>query len=245
MRSNRMRLHIGASRLHRWLALIIGVQLLLWFTSGLVMSLLPIDRVRGEHLVERDAAGVLPVQAYAPLNQIASGMPLRGARYRLLLGRPVVEVETVSGELRLHDAATGAPLRAVDAAMALRIASAAYKGQTRSKPQVIRITAASTEYKGRLPAWQVAFADDEATRVYVDDAGRIAAVRTGTWRFYDFFWALHIMDWSEHENFNTPWLKAFAVGGLMLAIAGTILLYLRWPRKQRRKTAGQAAPMNR
>ena len=46
MRSTRMRLHIGASRLHRWLALIIGVQLLLWFTSGLVMSLLPIERVR-------------------------------------------------------------------------------------------------------------------------------------------------------------------------------------------------------
>lgn len=233
MRSKKMQLHIGASRLHRWLALIIGVQLLLWFTSGLVMSLLPIDRVRGEHLVERDAGGLLPVQAYAPLDRIAGGTPLRSARYRLLLGRPVVEVESASGELRLHDAATGAALPAVDAVTAGRIASTAYKGQLRPEAQVTRITAASTEYKGRLPAWQVAFADGEATRVYIDDAGRIAAVRTGTWRFYDFFWALHIMDWSEHEDFNTPWLKAFAIGGLLLAIAGTILLYLRWPRKRR------------
>lgn len=238
MRSTRMRLHIGASRLHRWLALVIGVQLLLWFTSGLVMSLLPIERVRGEHLVERDAGGVLPARAYAPLDRIAAGTPLRSARHRLMLGRAVVEVETASGELRLHDAATGAALPAIDSATAGRIAVAAYKGRPTPGIQVTRVTAASTEYKGRVPAWQVAFADDEATRVYIDDAGRIAAVRTGTWRFYDFFWALHIMDWSEHENFNTPWLKAFAIGGLLLAIAGTILLYLRWPRKRRRRAEG-------
>lgn len=238
MRSTRMRLHIGASRLHRWLALIIGAQLLLWFTSGLVMSLLPIERVRGEHLVERDAEGVLPAQAYAPLERIAAGTPLRSARHRLLLGRPVVEVETASGELRLHDATTGAALPSVDAAMAGRIASAAYKDRPRPDVQVTRVTAATTEYKGRLPAWQAAFTDREATRVYVDNAGRIAAVRTGTWRFYDFFWALHIMDWSEHEDFNTPWLRGFAIGGLVLAIAGTILLYLRLPRRSRRKSEG-------
>jgi hypothetical protein len=233
-----MRLHIGASRLHRWLALIIGIQLLLWFTSGLVMSLLPIERVRGEHLVKREAAGVLPAQAYAPLDRIAAGTPVRSARHRLLLGRPVVEIETASGELRLHDAATGVRLPAIDATTAGRIASAAYKGRPKPDVEVARVTAGSTEYKGQLPVWQVAFADGERTRVYVDDAGRISAVRTSTWRFYDFFWALHIMDWSEHENFNTPWLKAFAIGGLVLAIAGTILLYLRWPRKSRRRAEG-------
>ncbi|MCD2322549.1 PepSY domain-containing protein [Sphingomonas sp. IC-56] len=238
MRSTRMRLHIGASRLHRWLALIIGVQLLLWFTSGLVMSLLPIERVRGEHLVEREDGGVLPAQDYAPLDRIAAGTPLRSARHRLLLGRPVVEIETASGELRLHDAATGDRLPAIDATTASRIASAAYRGRPAPAVAVARVTTGSTEYKGRLPAWQAAFADGEATRIYIDDAGRIAAVRTGTWRFYDFFWALHIMDWSEHEDFNTPWLKAFAIGGLLLAIAGTILLYLRWPRKRRRRAEG-------
>lgn len=240
MRSTRMRLHIGAGRLHRWLALVIGVQLLLWFTSGLVMSLLPIERVRGEHLVERESAAVLPAnQAYAPLERIAAaaGAPVRSARHRMLLGRPVVEVETAAGALHLHDVASGARLRPVDAGQAGQIARAAYKARPLPGLRVERIGATSTEYKGRVPAWQIAFADAEATRVYVDDVGRIVAVRTGTWRFYDFFWALHIMDWSEHENFNTPWLKAFAFGGLALAIAGTILLYLRWPRRRRRQPA--------
>jgi len=67
LRSRKLRLHIGASKLHRWLSLIIGVQLLLWFSSGLLMSVLPIERVRGEHLVTRDSAVPL-----APTLQLAS-----------------------------------------------------------------------------------------------------------------------------------------------------------------------------
>ncbi|MCW3837286.1 PepSY domain-containing protein [Sphingomonas canadensis] len=236
-----MRLHIGASRLHRWLALVIGVQLLLWFSSGLVMSLLPIDRVRGEHLVDREAAAALPASArYVSPQAIiaASDGPVRALRHRMLLGRPVVETETGSGALQLYDGATGVRLPPIDARQAEAIALGAYRGTPAPDAAVERVTAVSTEYKGRVPAWRVALADADSTRIYVTDTGTIAAVRTGTWRLYDFFWGLHIMDWSEHENFNTPWLKAFAFGGLALAIAGTILLYLRWPRRKRRRAEG-------
>lgn len=237
MRSRKLRLHIGASRLHRWLALVIGVQLLLWFTSGLVMSLLPIDRVRGEHLVDREAAAALPADAgYAPTHaMMAAGKePVRQMQFRMLLGRPVVEVQTASGAVRLHDARTGAVLPPLGSRDVATIALAAYRGGSKFMPQVERVTATSTEYKGKVPAWRAVFPDPDATRVYVDDAGKIVAVRTGTWRLYDFFWGLHIMDWTEHEHFNTPWMWAFATGGLALAIAGTILLYLRWPRRKRR-----------
>lgn len=56
------RLHVGASKIHKWLSLVIGVQLLLWFASGALMSLLPIDKVRGEHIVNREGAlGGLPL----------------------------------------------------------------------------------------------------------------------------------------------------------------------------------------
>ena len=46
------------------------------------------------------------------------------------------------------------------------------------------------------------------------------------------------MDWTEHERFNTPWLNAFAAGGLVFAVAGAILLFMRWPRRRRRKAQG-------
>ena len=52
------RLHRFASRLHKWLALFAGVQIILWFASGAYMSFMPIEQVRGEHLIDRHAAKV-------------------------------------------------------------------------------------------------------------------------------------------------------------------------------------------
>ena len=39
--SRRTRLHLTASRIHKWLALVIGAQPLIWFASGVIMSFLP------------------------------------------------------------------------------------------------------------------------------------------------------------------------------------------------------------
>jgi hypothetical protein len=46
-----MKLAAAASWLHKWLALIIGVQILFWFASGLFFALYPIERVRSEHRI--------------------------------------------------------------------------------------------------------------------------------------------------------------------------------------------------
>jgi len=237
LRTRRARLHLLASRTHKWLAIIVGAQLLLWFTSGALMSFLPIDRVHGDHLVDRKAAASLPsaVPLVPPsIIVAATGTPVEAVTYRLWLGRPIAEVATAKGT-RLFDARTGAALASPSGAQAEAVARAAWRGDGRPGATVDRIDRPSPEYRGPLPAWRVAFADADATRVFVAaDTGRIAAVRTGTWRLYDFFWGLHIMDWSNHENFNTPWLLAFAIGGLALWLGGAVLLYMRWPRRSRR-----------
>lgn len=236
MSGRRTRVHLIASRVHKWLAIIIGIQLLLWFVSGTLMSLLPIERVRGEHLIDRTAA-TLP--ADAPLADAsrfarAAQAPVESLTHRMLLGRPVVEVATAKGT-RLYDAGTGAALPAPGPAQAEQIVRNAWRGEGRPTASIARVVKESTEYRGALPAWRVELADQDATRVYVAaDTGRITAVRTSTWRVYDFFWGLHIMDWRDHENFNTPWLLGFALGGLALWIGGAILLYMRWPRRKRR-----------
>lgn len=240
MRLTRARVHLIASRLHKWLAIIIGIQLLLWFVSGTLMSLLPIEQVRGEHLIDRSAA-TLPAEAVLsdPARFArAAGAPVETLTHRMLLGCPIVEVVTAKGT-RLFDAVTGAPLTAPGTAQAEQIVRSAWRGEGRPAATVERIATESTEYRGPLPAWRVALADKDATRVFIAaDTGRITAVRTSTWRLYDFFWGLHIMDWKNHENFNTPWLLGFALGGLALWLGGAVLLYMRWPiRRRLRKTA--------
>lgn len=237
---SRTRFHLAASRVHKWLALIIGAQLLIWFTSGVIMSFLPIEQVRGEHLVDRETVvSVPPGTALAPPQRIIAqaSAPVEAMTLHMLDGRAVAEVTTAKG-VRLFDAATGAALRPVDAKFATRIAEAAWKSAAKPKSTAGLVTKESPEYRAALPAWRVAFADPEQTSIFVArDTGRITAVRTGTWRLYDFFWSLHIMDWKNHENFNTWWLLAFAIGGLLLGLAGTALLVVRWPIRRQRRTA--------
>jgi hypothetical protein len=248
MKSRRHRLHLAASRIHKWLALLIGAQLLIWFASGFIMSLLPIERVRGEHLVDTSQEKAFePGQIRLSPAAIVSfsAQPVRGLRYTMLLDRAVVEVEGTDGSTRLLDAATGATLPRIDEAMAEKVARSVYRAAP-APASVKAVDAETTEYRGELPAWQVAFEDEHSTSIYVTrDTGQVAAVRTGTWRFYDFMWGLHIMDWKNHEDFNTPWLLAFASGALVLGLAGVILLIMRWPgrfrRAARRKSLGSAA----
>jgi hypothetical protein len=218
------------------------VQLLLWFSSGLLMSILPIERVRGEHLVARDSTTTLaPAQQLATPALVLRAAPgrVRELRYTTLLGQPVAELTMVDGTIRMHDARSGLPMSRVDGPLATKVAREAYRGPGAPAASVELARAASTEFRGKLPVWRVQFEDAETTRVFVSpENGRIVGVRTGTWRLYDFFWGLHIMDWKNHEDFNTPWMMAFAAGGLALAVAGVVLLYMRWPRRRRRKVQG-------
>ncbi len=238
MSSRRHRAHLFASRIHKWLALFIGAQLLIWFASGALMSFLPIDKVRGEHLVDREAVSAIPAEGrFAdPAAILArSGAPVRAITWHMVGARQVAEVTTSKG-VSLFDAQTGERLPPIDAGQARGIATAAWKSAAKPESRVSRVTEASPEYRGALPAWRVAFADPDDTSVFVAaDTGRITAVRTGTWRLYDFFWSLHIMDWKNHEDFNTWWLLAFAIGGLALGIAGTALLFMRWPFRRKRR----------
>jgi hypothetical protein len=221
---------------HKWLALIIGAQLLIWFSSGALMSFLPIEEVRGEHLVDRETVAVIRTGSRLadPATILArAGAPVEAIHWRMLGDHAVAEVTTANG-IKRFDATTGAPLPPVDASEATMIARAAWKAANKPVSTASRVTSESPEYRGVLPAWRIAFSDPDATSVFVAaDTGRITAVRTGAWRLYDFFWGLHIMDWMNHENFNTPWLLAFAIGGLVLGLAGTALLIMRWPFRRR------------
>lgn len=240
MASSRLKLHIAASRLHKWLALIVGAQLLIWFASGALMAWWPIDEIHGDHLVDRTGVVALPgnLKLADPGSYLANvGTPAERITLRMLHGRAIAEV-TSAGKIRLFDATSGAPLPPVDAAIAKAVAQKAWRGPA-ALATTTAVTAASTEYRGALPAWRVSFADSDNTSVFVAaNTGQITAVRTGTWRLYDFVWGLHIMDWQNHANFNSWWLLGFAIGGLVLGLAGTVLLFMRWPlRRRRRATA--------
>lgn len=107
--SRRTRLHFTASRIHKWLALVIGAQPLIWFASGVIMSFLPIDKVRGEHLVDRDAVVTIPAGTrFVDAARIRAQLEeqVEAINWHMMGSRAVAEVTTAK-DIKLFDAQTG------------------------------------------------------------------------------------------------------------------------------------------
>ncbi len=78
----------------------------------------------------------------------------------------------------------------------------------------------------RLPLWRVDFADRFSTSFYIDPyTGALATRRHQYWRIFDFLWMLHIMDYSDREDFNNPLIIFVALIAIWLGISGFILLF--------------------
>ncbi|MHA6287181.1 PepSY domain-containing protein [Maricaulis sp. CAU 1757] len=228
-------------RVHKWVALAVGIQIVLWVMGGVVMSVLPLEQVRGEHNmavppeVSIDAAQVLPLTE--ALRQADFTAPLRQARLETWLDRPVWRVVSSGGLPVMIDAATGARLSPVDETTAMAVARADYLGED-DIASVEYLAAAPREAGGGGPVWRVTMDDGEETRLYVSpDTGLIAARRNASWRFFDFFWMLHIMDYEERENFNNPLLITASLLALLTVLAGFLLLILRMQRLVRMEMA--------
>jgi len=63
-------------------------------------------------------------------------------------------------------------------------------------------------------------------------SGDLVAVRNTAWRWWDFLWSLHIMDYDDRDTIGTWLLKLFSVLSLLTAIAG-VGLFISLPKKWR------------
>ncbi len=210
---------------HKWIALILGIQLALWMLSGLGMAILPHDRVVGEHR----RADVINKQ---PLREVANGTlgapetlnadEVRRIRLRSLNGRVIFDTVTAEGSV-LTDAVTGETVT-VDEQLASEIALKDYSGPG-------EITRASLLPEPTLeirdhapPAWRVDFSDPERTSIYVSASdGEILERRNNYWRTFDVFWMIHIMDYVSRSSFNHPLIVLTALVVLWLGVSGIAL----------------------
>lgn len=222
-----MRFRRSIHALHRWLGLALGVQVLIWMTSGVVMSLLPIEHVRGETAIAYDAPVALEVGNYFPPAGVVS--QIDGAYQATLkswFGRDVYVV-TGASETAIFDADTGERLSPISKEEARRAALADFAGEGEIDKLVL-LNNPPREAGNAGPLWRAEFSDRDETRLYISPhTGVVVARRNRVWRFYDFFWMLHIMDYRERENFNNPLVRSFAITGLLFALSGFALVVLR------------------
>lgn len=224
-------------KLHRWLALIVGVQLLLWTVSGLYMTAVPLHLVHGKHLVEpadvnhlANKPNILPISRILQKHENATSIQLINIADQLLY---IIQED---GNTAVYDALTGIPKARTTAAEAKRLARAQYTGSGQVHSVVkIEDNSQAPEIGGRTTAlWQVNFDDWLNTSIYVSGrVEKVETVRSDIWRIFDFFWMLHIMDYSERENFNNPLVILMSTLGCFMALSG-IILFASGMKKSRR-----------
>ena len=212
-------------RLHKWVGLVLAVQFLLWMSSGVMMSVLDTDKVGGAEFRVKPP----PVPAW-PRGALDADAVLAASAERVmaldsgwLLDRPVYRLQNDKRSW-LVGALDGKPVR-VDAGLAARIARASYSGGGQAAaPRLLAWSLEAREHKE--PVWRVDFDDAAETSVYVSSvSGAVLEHRNSTWRLFDLFWMLHIMDYSERTDFNNPLLVSSAIGGLWMALTGVWLLF--------------------
>lgn len=222
-----MKLSRVVRKLHKITATLVGIQLLLWMVSGLYMTAVPIDIVRGQHLVNKPASQPLNALGVFPIESVSQQYPdttkielikLREQLVYRLTGR--------DGALYLYGT-TGEPLPRLTETEARDIATSVFLGEGDiANIRWITKGNAPAELGSRsLPVWQITYDDLFESTIYISGfSGDVSAVRSDIWRVFDFLWMLHIMDYEERSDFNNPLVILASSIGCFIALSGLLML---------------------
>lgn len=217
-----------ASFVHKWLALLVGIQIVFWVVSGLFFTLFPIQQIRSENLIRPAEAQTIDTATLASLASLRgdqNALPTKLTIERRPIGQVII-AEFAEEPPALFDANTLQRLSPLNAAQASAVARAHVT--LASEPTgVTLVTEESAEYRGALPAWRVQFPDGGLSVYVAQNTGAVTARRSDLWRVYDTLWALHIMDWKNHEDFNHPLIVIVTWLTLLSVIAGVVLIPYR------------------
>ena len=207
---------------HKYLSILISIQLLLWTISGIYFAFNQIELVRGEQYRLPQAFSVDLSKVNLVLDSVKSiQVALRFSEEIL-----IVRKETGTEYLNLE----GVALEKLSKTQATSIVSAV-TSLTPLAVEEINDPEPGSEYRGRnLPLFKVITQDQEndEINVYVDAiSGQVVAIRSEQWRLWDLMWGLHIMDWETRDEINNWLLKLFSVLALISSLTG-VFIFFRW-----------------
>jgi hypothetical protein len=170
--------------LHRYLGIAVGVLMVMWCLSGVVMmyvsypSLAESERLR--HLEPIDWAGCC---------KISNALPADGGEFQLemLAGRPVLR--RAHAESKLIDLDTGMPVEGVSASQAAAIAGAFGTGT--ATPMLLGLIdhdqwTVAGDFDAQRPLYHIALRDEARTEVYVSSrTGRAVQMTTAHARLWN------------------------------------------------------------
>ncbi|OUR97619.1 hypothetical protein A9Q86_15500 [Flavobacteriales bacterium 33_180_T64] len=212
---------------HRYLGLFLGIQFLFWTISGLYFSWTDIDDIHGDHFKN------LEYQPKAFSNLISP------SQYNVSGGINTIELRDINNspyywinKKQLYNAIDGSLKTNITKKEALYIAKLNMKsGLVVETIEQINETGKHHEYREKLlPAYVISYQADETLKAYVSiKDGKFQTVRHRSWRWFDFLWMTHTMDYEGRDNFNTIVLRVFSLLGLMTVLSGFLLGFTSSP----------------
>ena len=225
---------------HKWLALLIGLQVLVWLVTGLYMVVVNIDFIHGDTLVRNMQQTVhVPATPQVTMTSLKDQYP-DATRIGLkpVMGKTFYMVTTADSRY-LVDPGNGAVVSPLGENAAREIAGYHFAGEAGVINAALITSNPPMEIQTRrLPLWRIDFDDRFATSFYIDPySGSLATRRHQYWRIFDFLWMLHIMDYENRSDAHNTLLVAAQIAGLVFSITGLWLLFYSFSGRRRKTPA--------
>jgi len=212
---------------HRYLGIFLGIQFLMWTISGMYFSWTDIDEIHGDQFKKQEPKQMV-FSDLLGTGQLNSMQPIQSLELLEIAEEPYYWIN----EAKLYNAKTGEGKEGITKEEAQEVAQR-YMLPELKIAAIKRIEEVGNhhEYRGRpLPAYEISYETPQNLKAYVAvENGAFQTVRHRDWRWFDFLWMTHTMDYDTRDNFNTLLLRSFSLLGLITVLSGFVLWYISSP----------------
>ncbi len=212
---------------HRYLGIFLGIQFLMWTISGMYFSWTDIDEIHGDQF-KKEAPKQESFNNLLGTTQLKKEQPIQTLELLEIAGKPYYWIN----ETTLFNASTGDIKNGITRDEAKQVATRYMLSDLKiSGIELIDEVGDHHEYRGRpLPAYEISYETPQNLKAYVAiENGAFQTVRHRDWRWFDFLWMTHTMDYQGRDNFNTLVLRGFSLLGLITVLSGFLLWYTSSP----------------
>ena len=218
------KISLNIRKTHRYLGLFLGIQFLFWTVSGLYFSWTNLDEIHGDQFKKIDVNHTEFSGLISP-SMLDLKNPIKFLELREIDSHPYYFINNKF----LYNAIDGKKKMEIDEKEAVKIANKYIREDLKvSYVEKINETGPHHEYRERLlPAYVISYDTKDNLKAYVSTIdGRFQTVRHRNWRWFDFLWMTHTMDYEGRDDFNNKILRAFSLLGLITVMSGFLLWFV-------------------
>lgn len=227
--------------LHKWLSVVVFIQLLVWLGTGLYFNLRDEQKAQGNIFrVNNIASSTVDADRLVPIASLIESIAQRNKKpilsvkliwvnnqWAYLLSHQQVWHSYYLSDVSLVNAYSGQPL-VINNIAAQRIASTTYNGEGKVVSNQLLTPPIDDLPKEQNPVWRIQYNDGLNTSIYVRaNSGALVSHANDQTRFDQLMFRLHFMDYANTGSFNHPLIIVFALLTFILSFTGFIWLIIR------------------